>query len=50
MEELEDLIYQSRTIGSLQEDDVNIRVSGILREPSNTKILLTKCPHCNNSI
>lgn len=50
MEELEDLIYQSRTIGSLQEDDVNIRVSGILREPSNSKILLTKCPHCNNSI
>lgn len=50
IEELEDLVYQSRTIGSLQEDDVNIRVSGILREPSNNKILLTKCPHCNNSI
>lgn len=50
MEELAELIYQSRTIGTLQEDDVNIRVSGIIREPSNNKILITKCPHCNNSI
>lgn len=50
MEELEDVIYQSRTIGTLEENDTNVRVKGILREPSNTRNLLVKCPHCNYSI
>lgn len=50
MDELEDVIYQPRTIGTLQEDDVNIRVSGVIRDPSNNRILINKCPHCNNTI
>ncbi|MCF0226740.1 MAG: replication protein A, partial [Methanobrevibacter sp.] len=49
-EELQELVYQTRTISTIEDGDVNIRIKGIITDPSNNKILLAKCPSCNNSI
>ena len=48
--ELKDIIYQLKTIDELEEDDINIRVSGSLTDIYSEKLLLMKCPHCKNNV
>jgi replication factor A1 len=49
-DELKDIIYQSKTIDSLNDDDINVKVSGTLNDPFGEKLVLLRCPNCNNPI
>lgn len=49
-DELKELIYQEKTIDTLEDGDVNIRIKGIIKEPSNNRVLLNKCPNCGYSL
>lgn len=49
-EELQDIIYVSKTIDSIEDDDKNIKISGNLVNISSNNILLTKCPTCNSTL
>lgn len=49
-DELKSEIYKSKTIEMLEDDDSKVRITGQIEEPSGNKLLLTKCPHCNNTI
>ncbi|MCK9151104.1 OB-fold nucleic acid binding domain-containing protein [Methanobacterium alcaliphilum] len=48
--ELEDMIFQSRKIEELDEDDRNIKVSGDLTDAFGGRILSYRCPNCNNRL
>ncbi|WP_409200089.1 OB-fold nucleic acid binding domain-containing protein [Methanobrevibacter sp. DSM 116169] len=49
-EELQDIIYESKSIESLNESDLNVKISGTINDPYGNKILLTKCPNCGNNL
>ncbi|MGN1362747.1 MAG: OB-fold nucleic acid binding domain-containing protein [Methanobrevibacter sp.] len=49
-EELQDIIYVSKTLDSVEEDDRNIRISGMLMNLSANNLLLSKCPTCNSRL
>ena len=49
-EELKETIYQLKAIDELEEDDINVRVSGSLTDIYSEKLLLMKCPHCKNNV
>lgn len=49
-DELFDIVYKEKTIETLEEDDTNVRLTGVLNDASGNKILITKCPHCNNTV
>ncbi|MDL2271379.1 replication protein A, partial [Methanobrevibacter sp. OttesenSCG-928-I08] len=49
-EELQEIIYKSKTIDALEDNDSNVKISGTLNDVYGNKILLSKCPHCNNTI
>ncbi len=49
-EELKELIYQEKTIDTIEADDTNIRIKGIITNPSNNRVLLNKCPNCGASL
>ena len=49
-DELKETIYQLKTITELEEDDINVRVSGSLVDIYSEKLLLMKCPHCRNNV
>jgi replication factor A1 len=48
--ELEEMIYQSRAIEELDEDDRNVKISGELTDAFGGKILSYRCPSCNNRL
>ncbi|MDR3223766.1 MAG: replication protein A [Methanobrevibacter sp.] len=48
--ELEEKIYVEKTIGELEDDDKNIKVVGRISEISGDKLLLPRCPSCNNRL
>lgn len=48
--ELEDLIYRPKTIELLEDDDSNVKISGTLADLYSDKLLLPRCPHCNNTL
>ncbi len=48
--ELEEMIYQSRTIEDLDEEDRNVKVSGELTDAFGGRILSYRCPNCNNRL
>ncbi|MDR2830783.1 MAG: replication protein A [Methanobrevibacter sp.] len=48
--ELEEKIYVSKNIGDLEDDDRNIKVSGKVSEVAGDKLLLPRCPSCNNRL
>ncbi len=50
MAELEDLVYQTKLIEDLTEDDKNIKISGELVNPRGGRLLSYRCPHCNNQV
>ncbi|MGL4670155.1 MAG: OB-fold nucleic acid binding domain-containing protein [Methanobacteriaceae archaeon] len=45
--ELQEIIYQSKNIEDLEDDDRNIKVSGKISEAFGNRILINKCPQCN---
>ena len=49
-DELQNMIYQTKTIETLEDDDTNIKISGTLNDAFANKILLPRCPHCNNTL
>jgi replication factor A1 len=49
-EELEEMIYQSRNIEDLDEEDRNIKVSGEITDAFGGRVLSYRCPNCNNRL
>ncbi|GAA5818799.1 MAG: replication protein A [Methanobrevibacter sp. CfCl-M3] len=49
-EELEEKIYVSKNIGDLEDDDKNIKITGKISEVSGDRLLLPRCPSCNNRL
>ncbi|MDR3062975.1 MAG: replication protein A, partial [Methanobrevibacter sp.] len=49
-EELQDIIYQAKTIESLEDNDSNVRITGVFTTKSEGNILINKCPNCNNTV
>jgi replication factor A1 len=49
-EELIEAIYVSKTIESLLEDDTNVKVTGRICEVNTDRVLLKRCPHCDNNV
>ena len=49
-DELKEIIYAPKTIESLTDDDVNVRITGTLKDLASERILLKKCPNCGNSV
>ncbi len=50
IEELQNILYVSKEIEALEEDDTNIRVKGTFVDVYGGRILVPKCPHCNNTL
>lgn len=50
LEELEEIIYKSKNIDELEDDDTNIKISGVLADAFGNKILNPRCPTCNNRL
>ncbi|MEA4956788.1 hypothetical protein SDC9_28863 [bioreactor metagenome] len=49
-EELEDILYQSKNISDLEDDDRNIKIQGTLGDTFGNNILSARCPNCNNRL
>ena len=49
-EDIQDSIYVSKTIETIEDDDTNIRVSGTLNNLSANNLLLARCPNCNSRL
>lgn len=49
-DELKVNLYQPKSIEELEEDDTNVIMTGRFTDPSSNRILLSKCPNCNNNI
>jgi replication factor A1 len=49
-DELMNSIYVSKEINAIQDDDVNVRVTGKLTDVVSDRLLIRKCPNCNNRI
>ncbi len=49
-DELEETLYKSKTIDELEDDDRNIKISGVLNDAFGNKILSARCPSCNNRL
>ena len=49
-EELMEAIYVSKTIESLLEDDTNVKVNGRICDVNTDRVLLKRCPHCDNNV
>lgn len=48
-DELRETIYPQKEINALEDDDRNVRITGVFKDPSNN-ILLAKCPSCGNRL
>ena len=49
-EELKEAIYVPKEIEAIEDNDVNVRVTGTLQDIVSERLLLRKCPHCSNNI
>ncbi|MBQ6629009.1 MAG: replication protein A [Methanobrevibacter sp.] len=50
IDELMAEIYTPKTIESLLEDDTNVCVTGTIKDVSTQRVLLKRCPNCNQSV
>jgi replication factor A1 len=50
VDEIEDMIYKSKNIGDIEEEDRNIRVKGEIVEAYGNNILFEMCPNCNKRV
>lgn len=49
-DELKEAIYVPKEIEAIEDNDVNVRVTGTLQDIVSERLLLRKCPHCSNNI
>jgi len=49
-EELENILYKSKSIDELEDNDRNVKVSGTLENVFGDRILSARCPSCNNRL
>jgi len=49
-EELEEILYKSKSIDELEDNDRNLKVSGTLEDAFGNRILSARCPSCNNRL
>jgi len=49
-EELEDILYVSKNIEDLEDDDKNVKIQGQLEDTFGNNILSARCPNCNNRL
>ena len=49
-EELEEILYKSKSIEELEDNDRNVKVSGTLEDAFGNRILSPRCPSCNNRL
>ena len=49
-EELKEAIYVPKEIEAIEDNDVNVRVTGTLQEVISERLLIRKCPNCGNNI
>ena len=49
-DELKEAIYVPKEIEAIEDNDVNVRVTGTLQDIVSERLLLRKCPHCSNTI
>lgn len=49
-EELESILFTAKDIGMLEEEEPNVKVHGTLKNIYTDKILIYKCPFCDNTI
>ncbi len=50
VDELESILFVSKPISNLEQEDKNVKVNGKLKDIYTEKILIYKCPNCNNTI
>ena len=50
IEDLQDILYPSKDIASLELEDSGVKIEGIISEPYYERMLIPKCPVCNHSI
>lgn len=49
-EELKEAIYVPKEIEAIEDNDVNVRVTGTLQEVVSERLLIRKCPNCGNNV
>lgn len=49
-EEIKEIVYKVKTIEALEDNDTNVHIKGVFKDVVANRILLSKCPHCNNNI
>lgn len=49
-EELKEAIYVPKDIEAIEDNDVNVRVTGMLEDVIPDRLLIRKCPNCGNNI
>ncbi|KZX11175.1 OB-fold nucleic acid binding domain-containing protein [Methanobrevibacter filiformis] len=49
-EELQDMLYVSKSISDLEDDDKNVKIEGRLDGAFGNKILSARCPSCNSRL
>lgn len=49
-EELKEAIYVPKEIEAIEDNDVNVRVTGTLQDVISERLLIRKCPNCGNNI
>ncbi|MBQ3473218.1 MAG: replication protein A [Methanobrevibacter sp.] len=50
IEELQDILYTSKDIASLELEDRNVKITGTFSDPYLERILIPKCPICNRTL
>ncbi len=50
IEELQNSLYETKEIENLSEDDTNVRITGEFKDIYAQKLLIPKCPQCNNTL
>ena len=50
IKELQNNLYESKEIENLSEEDTNVRITGVFKDIYGQKLLIPKCPHCNNTL
>jgi replication factor A1 len=49
-DELKEAIYVPKQIEAIEDHDVNVRITGKLQDVVPDRLLIVKCPHCNNTL
>ena len=49
-EEIKNQVYKHKSIESLEDEDTNVIITGQFTNPYSGKVILAKCPFCNNNI